>query len=210
MSAGDTLDYARALPRTEPLTKRVLDVVGALLAIGVFSPLLIIIAIAIRLEGGGPVLFCQERYGKGRTRFRIYKFRTMRHQCDAEFRQAVRGDERITRVGRVLRRANLDELPQLFNVLLGDMSLVGPRPHPVALDEEFGPRIDRYWDRYDVRPGITGWAQVNGFRGETDTLRKMQLRVAHDLEYLQRRSFWLDMRILLMTLVSARAYRNAF
>lgn len=210
MSAGDTLDYARALPRTEPLAKRVFDIIGALLAILVFSPLFIIIAIAIRLESKGPVLFRQERYGQGRTRFRIYKFRTMRHQRDAEFRQAVRGDDRITRVGRVLRRVNLDELPQLFNVLLGDMSLVGPRPHPIVLDEQFGSRIDRYWDRYDVRPGITGWAQVNGFRGETDTLRKMQLRVLHDLEYLRRRSFWFDIRILLMTLVSARAYRNAF
>ncbi|MBI1619772.1 sugar transferase [Aquamicrobium zhengzhouense] len=210
MRTGHTVEYARPLPRSSPIAKRAFDIVGALLALVVFAPLLALVAIAIRIDSTGPVFYRQERYGVGRTRFCIYKFRTMRDENNDEFRQAMRDDERITRVGRILRRVNLDELPQLLNVLLGDMSLVGPRPHPVALDEQFAPRVDRYWDRYDTLPGITGWAQVKGFRGETDTLEKMKHRVAHDLEYLQRRSFWFDIRILLMTLFAASAYRNAF
>lgn len=210
MSAGDILPFSRPAWQTGLAAKRGLDIVVAALAILLLAPLMLAIAVAIRLDGPGPVLFRQQRYGRERRLFRIYKFRTMRHEVDPQFRQAVREDRRVTRVGRILRRVNLDELPQLFNVLVGDMALVGPRPHPVELDDRFAPLIENYWWRYSVRPGITGWAQINGFRGETDTLEKMQGRIDRDLAYLENQSFRLDLRILLRTLVSATAYRNAF
>lgn len=210
MSAGDILPFSRPAWQSGHAGKRGLDIAIATLAILCLSPLMLAIALAIRLDSPGLVLFRQQRYGLERRRFRIYKFRTMRHEADTGFRQAVREDCRITRVGRVLRRVNLDELPQLFNILTGDMALVGPRPHPVELDEKFAPLIENYWWRYSVRPGITGWAQVNGFRGETDTLEKMQGRIDRDLAYLEIQSFRLDLKILLKTMLSAKAYRNAF
>jgi exopolysaccharide biosynthesis polyprenyl glycosylphosphotransferase len=211
MSAGETFGYTRQpLPLQQPTTKRLVDVFGAVLAILIFAPLMLMVAIAIRVESRGPMLYKQERYGRGRRTFNIYKFRTMRHEAVVEFRQATRDDQRITRVGKILRRVNLDELPQLFNVLIGDMSLVGPRPHALELDDRFAPLIENFWHRYDMRPGITGWAQVKGYRGETDTIEKMKGRVDHDLAYIERHSFWFDIRILFMTVVSATAYRNAF
>lgn len=189
--------------------KRGFDIVGAGLAILLASPVLIAIALAIRLDGPGPILFRQRRYGFNREPFEILKFRTMRHDPEGKFRQATSGDNRITRVGRILRSTNLDELPQFFNVLRGDMSLIGPRPHPVELDEQFQPLISHYARRLRARPGITGWAQANGLRGETDTTEKMERRVMYDLYYLNNWSFWLDLRIVFMTLLSAAAYRNA-
>jgi Undecaprenyl-phosphate glucose phosphotransferase len=195
---------------TQRIAKRLLDLVGASLALILLSPLMLLAAIAIKLDTPGPVLFRQRRYGDNRDTFQVYKFRTMTLEgSQAPFRQATAGDARITRVGRWLRRTNIDELPQLVNVLEGSMSLVGPRPHPVALDDRFMPLIGAFARRYRIKPGITGWAQVNGHRGETDTIEKMRARVEADLFYMRNWSLWLDLRILLLTLVSMAAYRNA-
>jgi lipopolysaccharide/colanic/teichoic acid biosynthesis glycosyltransferase len=129
---------------------------------------------------------------------------------EAQFRQATRGDPRITRVGKILRRTNIDELPQLFNVIKGEMSLVGPRPHAISHNDMFDGRILRLSRRHNVKPGITGWAQVNGFRGETDTFEKMQARVEHDLYYIDNWSFIFDVKILVMTVFSRKSYENAY
>jgi putative colanic acid biosynthesis UDP-glucose lipid carrier transferase len=158
------------------------------------------IAAAVRLESAGPVLFRQRRYGLDGREILVCKFRTMRVCEDGvRFVQARANDPRVTRVGAFLRKTSLDELPQLFNVLEGTMSIVGPRPHAVAHNEQFRRRIAGYMVRHKVRPGITGWAQVNGLRGETETVEKMQQRVAYDLEYLQHWSLALDLWILART-----------
>ena len=141
----------------------------------------------------------------------ILKFRTMKLQGSQEngFVQATENDERVTRIGRFLRKTSLDELPQLFNILKGEMSLVGPRPHPLELNQEFKSRIPKYMLRHKVKPGITGWAQVNGYRGQTETPEKMALRIEHDLWYIQNWSLWLDLKILLMTPL-VMIHRNAY
>jgi putative colanic acid biosynthesis UDP-glucose lipid carrier transferase len=158
------------------------------------------------------VLFRQDRLGFNNDLIRIYKLRSMHHQLASEHTvaQARRNDPRVTRVGRILRRTSLDELPQLFNVLKGDMSLVGPRPHPVALDKKFAEVIDGYPARLRVKPGITGWAQVNGLRGETDTLDKMQRRVEHDLYYIDNWSLLFDLKILFVTIIVGFMNKNAY
>lgn len=199
-----------ALSAIEIACKRAFDVVAASAILVLAAPLLLLIAAAIRLDTGGPVLFMQRRYGFNQMPFRIYKFRTMTTADDGDvIRQATRGDARVTRIGRILRRYNLDELPQLLNVIAGQMSLVGPRPHALAHDHEFQCKIALYARRHNVKPGITGWAQVNGLRGETDTDEKMARRIACDHWYIDNWSFWLDLAILLRTLVSPRSYRNA-
>jgi len=176
----------------------------------VLSPVLILAAVAIKLTSEGPVFYRQERHCFNRRRFRIFKFRTMYHKSDSGiFRQATINDARITPVGSVLRRTNIDELPQLLNVLTGDMSIVGPRPHAIAHDQDFEQRIANYARRHNIKPGITGWAQVNGFRGETDTDDKMRARVEHDLTYVDHWSFLLDVKIIFLTIFSRAAYRNA-
>jgi Undecaprenyl-phosphate glucose phosphotransferase len=174
-------------------------------------PLLLLVALAIKLDSPGPVLFRQRRNGFNQQEFKVFKFRTMTSLDDGHvIRQASRSDSRITRVGRLLRRTNLDELPQLLNVILGNMSLVGPRPHAVAHNSEYHRRIRLYARRHNVKPGITGWAQVNGFRGETDALEKMQRRVEHDLYYIDHWSVAFDTKILLLTVLSPNSYRNAY
>jgi putative colanic acid biosynthesis UDP-glucose lipid carrier transferase len=161
------------------------------------------------MDSPGPVLFRQPRHGSDGQVFDVLKFRTMRvTEADAP-RQARRDDPRVTRPGRFLRRTSLDELPQLVNVLAGDMSLVGPRPHPVALNHEFAGRIHAFMQRHRVKPGITGWAQVHGYRGETDTLEKMQKRFEYDLYYIEHWSLGLDLKILLRTLTALRG-ENAY
>lgn len=198
------------LTATEQALKRAMDLAGASALLVALSPLLLLVALAIRIQSPGPALFRQTRHGFNQKPFRIFKFRTMTVMEDGKaFTQARAGDPRITRLGQFLRRTNLDELPQLFNVLSGDMSLVGPRPHPIALDESFDSRIVHYARRNAIKPGITGWAQVHGFRGETDTIEKMQGRVEYDLAYIESWSVGLDFQILLMTLFSRMAYRNA-
>ena len=209
--------HATALSLTVPpltplqaLTKRTFDIVVASCALVLLSPVLIGISMMIKLDSPGPVFFRQRRRGYNLKEFRIWKFRTMSTLDDGPvINQAMRGDSRITRIGTVLRRYNLDELPQLINVLTGEMSLVGPRPHAVAHDEIFETRISKYRRRLNVRPGITGWAQVNGHRGPTETDQMMRARVEHDLYYIDHWSVSLDLYILVATIASHKAFRNA-
>lgn len=202
---------ARApLDAWERMQKRAFDIVVATAGLIALAPLLVIVGILVRLDGRGPALFRQTRYGFNQTPFTVFKFRTMRvAEAGSDFTQATRDDPRITRLGRILRRTNVDELPQLLNVLMGDMSIVGPRPHPVALDDAFQSRIAHYTRRHIVKPGMTGWAQVHGLRGETDTDEKMRMRIEYDLVYVENWSLSLDIRIVLMTLFYGAAYRNA-
>jgi putative colanic acid biosynthesis UDP-glucose lipid carrier transferase len=180
-------------------SKRVQDVCFSVLLLAACSLPMALIALALRLSGG-PVFFRQKRHGLDGREFTIWKFRTMREaEDDGTARQAVREDPRTTRLGRFLRRTSLDELPQLFNVLEGSMSLVGPRPHPVDLNDRYRTVLRRFAQRHKVRPGITGWAQLNGCRGETETPEKMQRRLQYDLEYINAWSLGLDLRILLLT-----------
>ena len=185
------------------------------IAIIVLSPLMALIALAIKLESRGPVFYVQERVGFNNRPFTVYKYRSMYGDGDdaREFKQATRHDPRITRVGRILRRTSLDELPQLFNVMLGTMSLVGPRPHAPGTQTEgryFHEVMDDYAHRHRVKPGITGWAQVNGFRGETDTLKKLEDRVRHDLYYIDNWSLALDIEVLFRTVLVVLTDKNAY
>lgn len=188
------------LPHEAELFKRIFDVCFSLSALVVTAPLMLIIACLVRLETPGPALFRQPRYGRDGRVIEVWKFRSMRlHQADREVKQATRGDSRVTRVGRVIRATSLDELPQFFNVLQGHMSIVGPRPHEVSHNESWRQQINGYMLRHKIKPGITGWAQVNGARGETDTIDKMQRRVRLDLEYIEHWSPLLDVRIVVAT-----------
>lgn len=200
----------RPLSPLQALYKRGFDLAVASTALVLLAPLLAVIAVLIKLDSPGPVFFRQRRSGYNLSQFRIWKFRTMTVLEDGDsFVQARPGDARVTRVGKFLRRWSLDELPQLFNVLSGDMSIVGPRPHAIAHDREFEKRIAAYPRRLNVRPGITGWAQVNGFRGVTDTEEKMARRIEHDLYYVDNWSLMFDVYIVLLTAASPRAFRNA-
>jgi putative colanic acid biosysnthesis UDP-glucose lipid carrier transferase len=184
------------------VAKRLTDVGFSALILLLLLPLLVIIAIVVKLSSPGPIIFKQRRYGLDGREIGVYKFRTMRVTEDgAEVRQASKTDSRITRVGSVLRRSSMDELPQLINVLQGRMSLVGPRPHAVAHNEEYRKLIKGYMVRHKVLPGITGLAQVNGCRGETSQLEEMEARVNYDLDYLRHWSPMLDIKILLLTVV---------
>lgn len=190
--------------------KRALDIAASLTLIVLLLPILAAISLLVATESAGPVLFCQHRTGQHGRIFPMFKFRSMRVLEDgASVMQAKRGDPRVTRVGRVLRATSLDELPQLFNVLLGEMSLVGPRPHAVAHDDYYGARIANYTLRQQAKPGMTGWAQVNGARGETPELRHMQARVDLDAWYVEHQSFLLDLRILAKTPLEVLKRRNA-
>lgn len=194
------------------LIKRIFDIVvaGALLAL--LWPLLLIVAVLIKLDTPGPVFFRQTRHGYNNDPISVLKFRSMTTFDDSrdQFRQAIRNDPRVTRVGRIIRRTNIDELPQLINVLRGEMSMVGPRPHAVTHNDMFADQIRSMFRRHNVKPGITGWAQVNGLRGETDTFEKMQKRIEHDLYYVDNWSFFFDLKIMIMTVVLKRAYTNAY
>jgi putative colanic acid biosynthesis UDP-glucose lipid carrier transferase len=193
------------------VVKRIEDVVLGWLALLVAGVPMLLIALAIKLSSPGPVLFRQRRYGRGGEEIDVFKFRTMRvAENGAVVRQAQKDDPRVTAVGRVLRRTSLDELPQLINVVRGDMSLVGPRPHAVAHNQLYRQQIIEYMLRHKVKPGITGWAQVNGWRGETDTLRKMVYRVEHDLHYIRNWSVWLDVKILWLTVFGRKVRSNAY
>jgi putative colanic acid biosynthesis UDP-glucose lipid carrier transferase len=191
--------------------KRLFDILFSVLALLAVSPLMLIIAVAIKLTSRGPVIFHQRRYGLHGEEILIYKFRSMTvcedHLCVT---QATRNDCRITPIGRLLRRTSLDELPQILNVLEGRMSFVGPRPHAVIHNELYRKLISGYMIRHKVRPGITGWAQVNGLRGETDTLEKMRRRVEYDIDYLNSWSLWLDIRILFRTIALVLRDEHAY
>jgi putative colanic acid biosysnthesis UDP-glucose lipid carrier transferase len=190
--------------------KRFCDVAIALLIVPILLPAMLVIAVLIKADSRGPVLFRQIRYGRNQKTFVILKFRTMDAHPSSDGRQATRDDRRVTRIGRVLRRCSLDEVPQIFNVLRGDMSLVGPRPHALWHDEVFCDLIEGYRDRYLVKPGITGLAQITGCRGETPTRREMLRRVDKDLEYVEKRSFALDLKILLLTVPALFSLRDAY
>ena len=209
-------NFARLLVVRPPLSlpslivKRGFDFFVSLLLLAALSPLFVLVAILIKWDSKGPVFFKQRRYGFTQRPFNIYKFRSMSVAEDGrKITQAQVGDSRITKIGGWLRKTNIDELPQLINVLLGQMSLVGPRPHAMVHDHQFDRLIADYAGRQKVKPGITGWAQVNGWRGVTDTDEKIRGRVEHDIYYINNWSLELDIRILLLTIFSKKAYRNA-
>ena len=191
--------------------KRAFDVVVALAMLMFFAPSLLLVALLIRLESPGPVLFRQARGGLNGRPFTIYKFRSMRCEEDGEtVVQATRADDRITPVGRFIRKTSIDELPQLLNVLRGDMSLVGPRPHARAHDEQYGGLIPGYALRFRTRPGLTGLAQIQGLRGGTDDIESMARRVTADIAYIETWSFAGDLRIMLLTAPHLLAAENAY
>ncbi|MET0497683.1 MAG: undecaprenyl-phosphate glucose phosphotransferase [Steroidobacteraceae bacterium] len=191
--------------------KRTTDLILASVALALLSPVMLGVAAAIKFTSRGPVLFKQRRYGLDGEEILIYKFRSMKVWEDGiHVMQATRGDFRLTKIGGFLRRTSLDELPQLLNVMQGTMSLVGPRPHAIAHNEQYRKLIDGYMIRHKIKPGITGWAQVNGLRGETDTIDKMQKRVEFDLDYLRQWSLWLDIKILFRTAISVTRDPNAY
>jgi exopolysaccharide biosynthesis polyprenyl glycosylphosphotransferase len=177
----------------------------------ILLPLLAVVALAVRFDGPGPVIFRQRRRGFNGQEFVIYKFRTMRVAEDGlRIIQATRGDPRVTKLGELLRRSSIDELPQLFNVLRGEMSLVGPRPHALAHDDEYGAQISDYAFRHHVKPGITGLAQVAGLRGETKQLDQMKRRIDLDIKYVDNWSLWLDLQILGRTFFAVISSPNAY
>ncbi|WED20648.1 undecaprenyl-phosphate glucose phosphotransferase [Vibrio sp. JC009] len=193
------------------ILKRVEDIVLASVIITLISPILAVVAIGVKLSSPGPVIFKQDRYGLDGKPIKVWKFRSMRAMDNGEkVKQATKDDPRITPFGSFIRRTSLDELPQFFNVLTGRMSIVGPRPHAVAHNEEYRGLIDKYMLRHNVKPGITGWAQINGFRGETDTLYKMEKRVEYDLTYIQNWSLWLDIKIVFLTIFKGFVGKTAY
>jgi Undecaprenyl-phosphate glucose phosphotransferase len=197
------------------IAKRLFDLVIASLAIIVLAPVMALVAVAVRYESAGPAIFRQKRYGFNNELVEVFKYRSMyTDRSDATASKLVtKDDPRVTRVGRVIRKTSLDELPQLFNVLLGTLSLVGPRPHAVqakAADRLYPDVVDLYFARHNVKPGITGWAQINGWRGETDTTEKIEQRVAYDLDYISRWSVGFDLYILAKTPISLLKTENAY
>ena len=212
LEPGDNDDLIHSSDALDRATlKRVFDIAFAGAAVTTLAPVFATIAIGVKLSSPGPVLFKQKRYGKGGQPINVLKFRSMRSmENGTRVIQAKRSDSRVTRFGAFLRRTSLDELPQFFNVLLGNMSVVGPRPHAVAHNEQHRTLILEYMLRHKAKPGITGWAQVNGYRGETDTLEKMVRRVECDLEYIRRYSFWFDLKIVWLTVFGRKVRQNAY
>jgi putative colanic acid biosynthesis UDP-glucose lipid carrier transferase len=211
---GMTALDLRVSPMSEPanlLLKALEDRFLALAILLLISPVMLLLALGVKLTSKGPVFYRQQRHGWNGEAFEMLKFRSMvvHAEQDGQVTQATVGDARITPFGAFLRRTSLDELPQFFNVLKGDMSIVGPRPHAVAHNDYYSQQIDGYMLRHKMKPGITGWAQVNGWRGETDTLDKMQKRVEFDLWYIEHWSLWLDIKIIIMTLFKGFVHSNA-
>ncbi len=193
------------------LLKRAEDIVLSSIILLMLTLPMLCIAAAVKLTSPGPVIFKQKRYGLDGKQILVYKFRSMKVQDNGPVvKQATKNDPRITKLGAFLRRTSLDELPQFINVLQGRMSIVGPRPHAVAHNEEYRKLIKGYMLRHKVRPGITGWAQVNGLRGETETINKMVKRVEYDLDYIHRWSVWLDLKIIFMTVFNGFINKNAY
>ena len=207
--------YDKPITGWGTVAKWTFDKIVASVALVLLAPVMALIAVAIKIDSRGPVFFRQKRYGFNNELIEVWKFRSMYTEaCDPEARQLVtRTDPRVTRVGRFIRRASLDELPQLFNVMTGELSLVGPRPHALeakAADRLYDEVVDGYFARHKVKPGITGWAQINGWRGETDTPEKIEKRVEHDLYYIENWSLLLDIYILTQTPVSLFKSENAY
>ena len=207
--------YGRPLDIGQRFAKRLFDSFFAALALLILSPVLALAALAIKLDGKGPVLFRQDRFGLGNKVIKVYKFRTMRTDL-LDFggaKQTQRHDARVTRVGKFLRQSSVDELPQLWNVLRGEMSIVGPRPMPLQMrvqDKLNHEIVSEYAHRHRVKPGLTGWAQVNGHRGAVDKPEDLRARVTHDLQYIDNWSFWLDMTIIIKTIKVCLSRNNAY
>ena len=189
------------------MVKRAVDIFGALVGIILFSPIMLVTAIAIKLTSPGPIIFCQERVGLHNRPFKMYKFRSMKVQDASEEKKAwtVKNDPRVTPIGKFMRKTNIDELPQLVNVLRGDMSLVGPRPERPFFVKKFQEVIPRYMIKHQVRPGMTGWAQVNGYRGDTSIAKRIEC----DLYYVENWTLWLDFKILFLTFFGRDVNKNA-
>jgi putative colanic acid biosynthesis UDP-glucose lipid carrier transferase len=192
------------------ILKRLEDIIISLLIITFISPIILIVAILIKLTSKGPILYKQERHGWNGKTIKVYKFRSMYYEKDASFIQATKNDSRITPIGKFIRRTSIDEFPQFLNVLQGRMSIVGPRPHPVSLNHDYKEKVSNYMQRHKVKPGITGWAQINGYRGETDTIDKMEKRIELDLYYIQNWSLWLDLKIIFLTIFKGFIGKNAY
>ncbi|CZF83422.1 UDP-glucose:undecaprenyl-phosphate glucose-1-phosphate transferase [Grimontia celer] len=191
--------------------KRLEDIVLSILILLLISPVLLAVAIGVKLSSPGPVIFKQHRYGLDGSKINVWKFRSMSVMDNGDdVKQATKNDPRVTPFGAFIRRTSLDELPQFFNVLQGRMSIVGPRPHAVAHNEQYRAIVDRYMLRHKVKPGITGWAQINGYRGETDTLDKMEKRIQFDLEYIQNWSLWMDIKIVFATVFKGFVGKTAY
>lgn len=193
------------------VAKRIFDIAVSSVALMVFPLILIPVGAAIKISSPGPIFFRQLRTGYRGRSFRCFKFRTMKVNSEADSAQATKHDPRKTRLGEFLRHSSIDELPQFINVFIGDMSVVGPRPHMLAHTEQYGKLIDKYMVRHYIKPGITGWAQINGFRGQTEELWQMEKRVEHDVWYIENWSIWLDIKIMFRTVINAvRGEKNAF
>lgn len=196
--------------------KRLSDLIIGGIALIVLMPLFLVVSVLIKLDSTGPALFCQQRRGRNQELIKVYKFRTMYQNYStpvptkSSFKQTKKDDPRVTKVGSFLRKTSLDELPQLFNVMQGSMSLVGPRPHPVPLDDRFHLIVPTLNSRYAVKPGLTGWAQIHGFRGETTGIDDMAGRVEHDRHYINNWSIWLDIKIILLTAIKGWRDPNAY
>jgi putative colanic acid biosynthesis UDP-glucose lipid carrier transferase len=194
------------------MKKRFFDIVFSLfIIVFILSWLMPILAILIKLNSKGPIFFVQWRSGKGNKKFRCFKIRTLTVNEDAHIRQVSRNDSRLTPLGKFLRKANLDELPQFLNVLLGEMSIVGPRPHMLRHTENYSKLLEEYMIRHFIKPGVTGWAQVNGFRGEIKQQEQLRKRIEHDIWYMEHWSLWLDLRVIFLTLYRTfKGDKNAF
>ena len=203
--------YESPLSGLASFAKRLEDIIGGALILAMIAIPMLIIAILIKLDSRGPVFFKQKRYGLDGKAINVWKFRSMTVADNGSVvKQATKGDARITKLGAVLRRTSLDELPQFINVLQGHMSIVGPRPHAVAHNEEYRKLVDFYMLRHKMKPGITGWAQINGWRGETDTLEKMEKRIDFDLEYIRQWSILFDIKIVFLTIFKGFINKNAY
>jgi len=192
------------------IIKRLEDIILSSFILLVTTIPMIFISILIKVTSRGPIIFKQKRYGLHNQKIVVWKFRTMKYESKANFKQASKKDSRVTPLGKFLRKTSIDEFPQFFNVLQGRMSIVGPRPHPIPLDEEHKILIDKYVLRNKVKPGITGWAQVNGWRGETDKLYKMENRIRFDLEYIKNWSLLFDLKIVFLTIFKGFSGKNAY
>lgn len=218
------VDYLEDTPilslRNEPLEdivnrikKRSFDIIFSVCVIVLLLSWLIpIIAILIKLDSKGPVFYNQNRLGRDLRKIKVFKFRTMKTtDSDTQYKQATKDDPRVTRIGRILRKTSLDEIPQFFNVLIGNMSVVGPRPHPLKMNDDYKMIINKYMIRHFLKPGITGWAQVNGYRGETKDLKDIKGRIEHDIWYMEKWNFWLDLKIIFLTVYNIiKGEKNAY
>lgn len=193
------------------MAKHILDKIIAIIALILLSPLLVLVSLFIKIDSRGPIIFKQNRNGLKNKTFKVWKFRTMHvMENGTDVEQAKKEDTRITRLGSFLRKSSIDELPQLINILLGDMAIVGPRPHPVALNNRFRPLIENYDQRCAMKPGLTGLAQINGHRGPTKTVEQMLKRIECDAKYIENWSLWADLKIMLATPYYGLISKNAF